>query len=774
MNTTTPNARAPRLAVVGNPNCGKTSLFNALTGAHQRVGNWPGVTVDRKEGHYSHKGETFDVIDLPGVYSLGVTVGTGSIDERIARDYVAGREADIVVNIVDAANLERNLYLTTQLVDMRVPMIIVLNMMDSARDAGLRIDLDVLARRFGVPVVGVVATTHEGVEGLKDTIAAATRAPAVPHELVAYPPSVKQAVADIAAVVAPLAAQNRWPAPWLALKLLEDDAGLSAAVADEAREAVARAKAAIHQAHQEDADIIIADARYTAAHRLVSEGVERRGQASRSITDRIDAVVLNRVLGIPIFLAVLYLMFLFTINLGAAFQDFFDQFTNVILVQGLGEAMANIGLPDWLITLVAKGAGGGVQTVSTFIPVIGFLFLFLSVLEDTGYMARAAFVMDRFMKGLGLPGKSFVPMMVGFGCTVPAVMATRTLENQRDRVLTAVMSHFMSCGARLPVFALFAAAFFPQGAQNVVFGLYLLGIFFAVITGLLLKGTVLSGQSAPFLMELPLYHMPTARGVLIRTWERLKSFLFKAGQFIVMVAIVLTFLNSLGKDGSFGNENTPNSMLASVAQTMSPVFKPIGITEENWPASVGLITGFFAKEVVVGTLSALYAQMDTGEAAADEHHTIGEGIAAAFATIPANLAALADKLLDPLGIDVAVHDADDQAAAGTGIMGTMAKHFDGQLGAFAYLLVILLYSPCMSALSAYYRELSPRWMVFVAVYACVLGYSSGVLVYQVGTFSAHPGSSSAWIGAVLAVLAIGVVALNASGRRATIAPQPAE
>jgi ferrous iron transport protein B len=390
-------------------------------------------------------------------------------------------------------------------------------------------------------------------------------------------------------------------------------------------------------------------------------------------------------------------------------------------------------------------------------------------------MARAAFVMDRFMKGLGLPGKSFVPMMVGFGCTVPAVMATRTLENQRDRVLTAVMSHFMSCGARLPVFALFAAAFFPSGAQNVVFGLYLIGILAAVITGLLLKRTVLSGHSAPFLMELPLYHMPTARGVLIRTWERLKAFLFKAGKFIVMVAIVLTFLNSLGRDGSFGNENTPNSMLASVAQTASPVFKPMGISEDNWPASVGLITGFFAKEVVVGTLSALYSQMDTTTAAAEDTVLpIGEGVAKAFATIPKNLAALADRLLDPLGIDVAFSDAGEQAGTASSAMGTMVKHFDGQLGAFAYLLVILLYSPCMSALSAYYRELSPRWMVFVAVYACVLGYSFGVLTYQVGTFAQHPGESTTWIAVVVAALGAGVVALNLSGRRAVVAPLPAE
>lgn len=771
--TLAPAPAAPRIAVVGNPNCGKTSLFNALTGSHQRVGNWPGVTVDRKEGHYRHDGHTFQVVDLPGVYTLGVAIGTGSMDERIARDYIAAREADLIINILDAANLERNLYLTTQLIDMQVPMLVVLNMMDAARDAGLRIDLGALARRLGVPVVGIVATTGEGLEALQVAIAQAVKDSPIPRDAVQYPPVVLRTVDAVVQHVESLAAQYRWPARWLALKLLEDDAGLTALVTPEVRNRIGAAQQAISVEIGEDADIVIADARYTAAHELVHAAVERRGRASRSITDRIDAVVLNRVLGIPIFLAVMYLMFLFTINLGGAFQDFFDIFTSTLLVEGLARGMSSMGFPDWLVTVVAKGAGGGITTVSTFIPIIGFLFLFLSVLEDTGYMARAAFVMDRFMKGLGLPGKSFVPMMVGFGCTVPAVMATRTLENQRDRVLTAVMSHFMSCGARLPVFALFAAAFFATGAQNVVFGLYLLGIVVAVITGLLLKGTVLSGHSAPFLMELPLYHMPTLRGVLIRTWERLKAFVFKAGKFIVMVAIVLTVLNSLGRDGSFGNENTENSVLANIAQGMAPVFKPMGVREENWPASVGLITGIFAKEVVVGTLDALYTQMAGAGGDEEDTWSLSGRIGEAFATIPTNLLALADKTLDPLGVDVAVHDADAQKTSTS--MGEMAKHFDGQLGAFAYLLVILLYSPCMSALSAYYRELSGRWMVFVAVYSTVLAYSLGVLTYQVGTFARHPGQSTLWIGGVLATLLVGAIMLALSGRKpASPAPLPAE
>jgi ferrous iron transport protein B len=769
---------APRVAVVGNPNCGKTSLFNALTGSHQRVGNWPGVTVDRKEGFYHHDSQAFEVSDLPGVYTLGVAVGAGSIDERIARDYVASREADVVINILDATNLERNLYLTTQLVDMQVPMVLVLNMMDAAADQGLKIDIGALAARFGVPVVGIVATRGIGLDQLKAIIAAAVAARPVPRAIVAYPDAVNQAVGRIAQSVAAIAEARHWPTRWLALKLLEGDAALTAVVSEGQRAEAAAAIDEIAAALGEDADIIIADARYTAANDLMASAVSRPRQASRSMTDRIDAVVLNRFLGIPIFLVVMYAMFMFTVDFGGAFQDFFEGATSTLLIDGLGHGMAAVGLPAWLVTVVAKGAGGGIKTVSTFIPIIGALFLFLSVLEDTGYMARAAFVMDRFMKGLGLPGKSFVPMMVGFGCTVPAVMATRTLENQRDRVLTAVMSHFMSCGARLPVFAIFAAAFFPTGAQNVVFALYLIGIAFAVITGLLLKGTVLAGQSAPFLMELPLYHMPTARGVLIRTWERLKGFLFKAGKFIVAVAIVLTVLNSVGRDGSFGNENTSNSVLAAVGQSMMPVFEPMGVRPDNWPATVGLITGLFAKEVVVGTLDALYTRMadDQSTAAAKpDNFSVMNGLALAVATIPANLTVLADKILDPLGIDIAVNEAAGGKAVQRTSIGVMASHFDGKLGAFAYLMAILLYSPCMSALSAYYRELSPRWMAFVAIYATTLGYSFAVLTYQIGSFARHPAQASAWIAGVTALLLTGVAVLFFTGRQPPrLQPLPAE
>ncbi|MBL8629163.1 MAG: Fe(2+) transporter permease subunit FeoB [Rhodospirillaceae bacterium] len=771
-----------RIAIVGNPNCGKTSLFNALTGAHQKVGNWPGVTVDRKEGHFTHQDRKVHVDDLPGVYSLAVAGGS-SIDERIARDYILAQSADVVVNILDASNLERNFYLTTQLIEMRVPMIVALNMMDAARKKGLTIDLKALQAKLGVPVIGVVAPTGEGLAQLKDEIVAAEKNPRVPSLAIDFAAPVEAEIKTLAALVPQSASADPTNGRWAAVKLLEGDSSIVSSVSPETRQAASDAQARILAATNDDADILIADRRFTLAHELVDAVVRRDRIVGRSVTDRIDAVVLNRVLGIPIFLGVMYLMFLFTIDVGSAFIDFFDILGGVILVDGFGHVLKAVGAPDWLVTILAGGVGGGIQTVGTFIPVIGCLFLFLSVLEDSGYMARAAFVMDRFMRALGLPGKSFVPMMVGFGCTVPAVMSTRTLDNHRDRVLTAVMSHFMSCGARLPVYALFAAVFFPVGGQNIVFLLYLIGLTFAVMTGLLLKNTVLSGQSAPFLMELPLYHRPTLRGVLIRTWERLKSFVFKAGKFIVMVAVVLTFLNSWGRDGSFGNENTENSVLAGVGESLIPVFKPMGIREDNWPAAVGLFTGLFAKEVVVGTLDALYTQMAADDADAggkDDAFDFWGGVGDAFATIPANLADLADRILDPLGLDVVSADNLDEAAekqeVARGTFDIIASKFDGGIGAFAYLITILLYSPCMSALSAYYRELSTRWTAFVALYSTALGWGFGVLTYQIGTFARDPGTATMWIAIIVGIITTGVVVLFIAGRREQRGPSlsPAE
>jgi ferrous iron transport protein B len=581
-----------------------------------------------------------------------------------------------------------------------------------------------------------------------------------------YPSVIEESLAVLTPAIA--GASNPTPRDrWTALKLLEYDDSNVSDLSDTLMRQVTEQRHRIHQVLGEDIDIAVADSRYGYAHRLVNDIAHRPREVSVTKSDKIDQIVLNRWLGIPIFLGVMYLLFMFAINVGSAFIDFFDILFGTIFVDGLGRLLSAIGMPDLITVVLADGMGGGIQTVATFIPVIACLFLFMAFLEDSGYMARAAFVMDRFMRFVGLPGKSFVPMLVGFGCNVPAIMATRTLESRRDRILTILMNPFMSCGARLPVYALFAAAFFPRAGQNVVFLLYLIGMGMAVVTGLIMKHTLLKGEAAPFVMELPSYHLPTLKGVLIRTWERLKSFILRAGKVIVVMVMVLSLLNSIGTDGSIGNEDSENSILSSVSQSVTPVFAPMGISQENWPATVGIFTGVFAKEAVVGTLDSLYTQLGQDQAAAagveleEEGFDFFGGIGEAFATIPANLADLGGTLLDPLGLSVGdVSDldtaAEEQAVAFT-TFGQMAQRFDGRIGAFAYLLFVLMYFPCAAAMGAVYRETNAGWTAFVGFWTTAVAYWSAVMFYQIGIFSRNPSSSTAWIAGLL-IVAIGTIA----------------
>ena len=468
--------------------------------------------------------------------------------------------------------------------------------------------------------------------------------------------------------------------------------------------------------------------------------------------------MLHRWLGVPVFLLVMYLMFMFTINLGGAFVDFFDGLGNAIFVDGF-KSLIEDWMPQFLTVLLADGIGGGLTIVATFVPIIAALYLFLSALEDSGYMARAAFVMDRFMRSIGLPGKAFVPLIVGFGCNVPAVMATRTLESERERKLTILMNPFMSCGARLPVYALFVAAFFPSNGQNIVFLLYLIGIAAAVLTGLVMKRTLLHGESDGFMMELPAYHRPTLKGVLLRTWDRVRLFIKEAGQVIIVMVAVINVLNSVGMDGSFGNEDTEHSVLSVISQELTPAFAPMGLQEENWPATVGIFTGVLAKEVVVGTLDTLYSRLaneDAGIQEGTQTFDFWAAISAAAATVPANLADLRDAITDPIGLDVGdISDTDAAAesqAVDVSTFGAMAARFDGQAGAFAYMLFILLYSPCVATMGAIAREAGKAWAAFVVAWTTTLAYVVASTYYQVATFVQHPGQSALLVAVMLGVV----------------------
>ncbi len=783
------------LGVVGNPNCGKTTLFNALTGTKQRVGNWPGVTVERKIGRYTFDAVAFELVDLPGTYSLEVSDDEVSVDEAIARDYVAAREADLIINIVDASNLERNLYLTSQLLEMKVPVVVTMNMMDVARERGIEINAGALARRLGCPVVPVVGTSGQGLQALKQQILESARSQRQPDVEIPYPAAVQQAVDRLLPRIEAQARAARAEPRWLAVRLLEGDSLARQIAGSEIEQELAELQAETEAALGDDIDISLADARYGFVSQVTQGVVSRKGEVTRSISDRIDRVALNRALGIPLFLLAMHLMFMFTINIGGAFIDAFDIVSGAIFVDGFGQLLGSIGSPDWLTVLLANGAGGGVQVVATFVPIVAFLFLFLSILEDSGYMARAAFVMDRFLRSIGLPGKSFVPMIVGFGCTVPAVMATRTLENERDRLMTMAMAHFMSCGARLPVYALFAAAFFAAWAQHVVFLLYLIGLGAAILTGLVLKNTLLRGPVTPFVMELPPYHLPTIKGIALRTWDRTKGFMFRAGRVIVPMVLVLNVLNSTGTDGSFNNEDSDRSVLSEVGRTISPLFSPFGLSEENWPASVGIFTGLLAKEAVVGTLDSLYSDLgerDTAElrsqtnpkplswradmteevlpsdgaeeASFDLFGAIGEGLA----TVPANLADAMGTWLDPLGLNIGEVDDPNVAAESQEVsvdtFGAMAQRFDGQAGAFAYLLFVLLYFPCIAAIAAVYREAGRRWALFVAGWTTGLAYVVATVFYQAATFSQNP-ASAAWIAGMLGISGVVIAAMRYTGQR---------
>lgn len=767
-----------KISVIGNPNCGKTTLFNALTGSRQKVGNWSGVTVDKKTGHFDLNGQEVTLVDLPGVYSVSPSDFT-SEDERIARDYIQNHPSQLILNIVDASNIERNLYLTMQLLEMKVPVILVVNMLDIAKKRKIVIDLDLLQKNLSCPVVGISAVKEEGLDALYQSITQMLEKPRLSNKKVSYPDAVESSVQRIIS--------KAQVTPALALQFLEEDLNEPSALAIPHQTFLQKEQAGLSAELGDDVDIFIADSRYRYITQLIEKVVNRKDAVSDTMTDKLDRIALSRILGVPIFLVMMYLMFLFAINVGSAFIDFFDILFGGLFVDGLAHLMETLGSPDWVTAIVANGIGGGIQTVSTFIPVIFCLYLFMSLLEDSGYMARAAFVMDRLMRTIGLPGKAFVPLIVGFGCNVPGIMATRTIENRSDRITTVMMAPFMSCGARLPVYVLFATAFYPKNGQNLVFSLYVIGILAAIFTGFILKRTALKGETSRFIMELPPYHLPTFSGIMLRTWSRLKDFILRAGKMIVIVVAVLATLNTLGTDGTMGHDDTQDSVLSKIGQTIVPVFKPMGIEEDNWPAAVGIFTGIFAKEAVVGTLDSLYTGMadaqnaqleapDEGEAAEEEAFNLMDAVNEAFASVPANLADLGGAFSDPLGISV--DDLSDKEAAAESQEITLSSIdmvttlFDGKLGAFAYLIMILLYVPCVAAVGAIWREVGRKWTLVASVWTTGLGYSCAVLVYQIGTFTAHPAYSAICIACVLIAFGAFLRYLSGSEKRGPVTSIP--
>lgn len=715
-----------RVMLVGNPNCGKTTLFNALTGDDQRVGNWPGVTVEKKTGILRIHQDDVELIDLPGVYSLTTSHQGSSQDEKITAQAVLCDDVDVIVNVMDACHLERHLYLTSQLLELGKPVVIALNMTDIAQQRGIIIDTQTLSQQMGCLVIPTQAHRHQGLDALKQAIQNAPGLEIEPFEL-PLSATLKDALVAITKAWVEQEAYSPQQAFYRANRLFEGDAMLIT-------------NSNVLHKIPEESDLLMADARYQAIHQIVLLAQKKRSDASEHLTAKIDRIVLHRFWALPIFLCVMYGMFFMAINVGGALQDFFDISSDAIFVQGSASLLRKMHVPNGLIAFIADGLGKGINTTVTFIPVIASMFFFLALLETSGYMARAAFVVDKAMRALGLPGKSFVPMIVGFGCNVPAIMAARTLDSERDRLLTVLMSPFMSCSARLAIYAIFVATFFPVGGHNVVFSLYVVGVLMAVLTGLLLRKTVFKGSASPLLLELPAYHKPSLQRLIKEMSIRLRYFIVRAGRLIIPVCVILGGLNAF----TFGGGDA--SVLSVFGQWITPIFSPMGIHQDNWPATMGLLTGMLAKEVVVGTLHTLYAQVGHVAQVFGGGFDFWGTMQLAWMSMFENVAGLVQVIFHPLSAHLNEH------ALPSVVGEVMYQHFDGQVGAYAYLLFVLLYIPCVSTMAVIRQEAGRKFMWFSVVWSLVLAYGVSVGFYQLATGMAHPKQTLFWIMGIALVM----------------------
>ena len=610
-----------RYALAGNPNCGKTTLFNALTGSNQYVGNWAGVTVEKKEGKLKHNDADISIVDLPGIYSLSPY----SAEELVSRNYIIDEKPDLIINIVDATNLERNLYLTIQLSELGVPMVIALNMIDVLEKRGDKIDVKVLENELGIRVVPISASKGVGIHKL---IHAAEHELAhrgesnhldrhinIGEPLPIYTEPLKSTVETVEDIIREKCVSKNIPLRWSAVKLIEGDEPteksleLSESEADFIDGLVKKI-----ETPKIDREIIVADQKYKFICSLCEKAVKLSKKSHElSTSDKIDRVVTNRFLAIPLFALIMIGVFYITFGaLGSRLTDIVDMLFNEKFASFAREGLINLGAADWAVGLVCDGVIGGLGSILSFFPQIALLFLFLSILEDSGYMARAAFIMDRALHAIGLSGKSFVPMLMGFGCSVPALMATRTLENEKDRRMTIMLVPFMSCSAKMPVYAVFISALFASYSGITVFSIYALGLIVAIIYAFIMQKTILKGGHTPFVMELPPYRLPTARTLGLHLWEKLRDFFTKAGTVLLGASIVVWALQYFSF--SFRHVTNPDeSMLAVIGKAIAPIFAPLGFGE--WQSSVSVLSGLIARESIVSTLGILYGSGEGGVSA---------------------------------------------------------------------------------------------------------------------------------------------------------------
>lgn len=672
--------REMKIALVGNPNSGKTTLFNALTGSNQYVGNWPGVTVEKKEGKATVDDKKVTIVDLPGIYSLSPY----SMEEIVSRDFIVNEKPDAIINIVDATNIERNLYLTVQLLELERPMVLALNFMDEVEKQGDKIDLKALSRQLGIPVVPVTAKTGENVNELLRV------AHLQMHEGFSIEPDdlyddfTHEIHHEVGELIHDNAYHAKLPAHWAAVKLLEGDSLVMQALnlSDEAKNALDKIIARYEASNPlGDRETIITDSRYRFIERVVSLSINKgRPPEELTTSDKIDKIATHRFFAVPLFLLMMLLMFGITFGpVGSFMSDIVADFFENRLSEFLVTILTTVNASEWLISLVVDGIIAGVGGVITFLPQIALLFFFLSLLEDSGYMSRAAFVMDRLLHRFGLSGKAFIPMLMGFGCSVPAIMGARTMESEKDRRMTIMLTPFMSCSAKLPVYGLICSAFFGAYAGLVIFSLYLLGMLLAVVSGLIFKETIFSGDAPAFVLELPPYRMPSIKNTLLHVWERVRDFLTRAGTLILSMSVLIWLLQSF--DISLALTDDPSaSILGHIGSFIAPAFNPLGFG--HWQASVALLTGLVAKEAVVASLSMFYGFSLT---------------------------------------------------AGNSVIASALSSTFSPLSAFSFLVFVLLYVPCVAAVATIRKEMASLKWTFASVgWQIFTAYFISFLVYQLG------------------------------------------
>ena len=662
------------VGLAGNPNVGKTTVFNQLTGMHQHVGNWPGKTVERAQGSFTHGDYDYDVIDLPGNYALSAH----SMEEIVSRDFIVDDDSDVIINVVDAANLERNLYLTVQMMELGANLVMAVNMNDFAKKKGHIIDFKLMSELLGFPVVEVNAKTKDGFEELLTTVEKASSKPIDTSAKLSYGDELKEHLVELQSLIEKDKDLLDVPSIWTAIKLLEKDSIVIQKVQQSSMSSkimmeVDKVSKHLIDIFDEGAEEVIANARYAFISGLMKESVQKPDVEVETVTDRIDKIVTNRLLAPFIFVFVIFIMFQVTFTIGGPFQELIGQGFEL-----LAEYVSGLIPNPYLQSLICKGIIGGVGSVLTFLPIVILIFLFLSILEDCGYLARAAFTLDIIMhKLVGLHGKAFIPMILGFGCGVPAIMATRTMENESDRILAMMLVPFMSCSARAPIYGIFVAAFFTQHQGLVVTIMYILGIVVALIVAGILKRTLFKGMSAPFVMELPSYKIPSLKGVLLHTWEKVKGFLRKAGTIILAFSIILWILSSFPLGVEYGSQNSVLGMIGSV---IAPIFAPLGFG--FWQAAVAIIAGLAAKEVVVSTFATL-----GGIGEEDEEGTVS----------------LIQNTFTPLS-------------------------------AFSFMAFTLLYIPCFAAIGTIKQETNGfKWPIIMCSITLVTAYIVSLLIFQVGS-----------------------------------------